>query len=171
MQFNPVVQGGGGPSGGWPSWWMFGDHNGTPVAGTHIGECDIMEYFPSGTAGSGGSYISTLHNWRESSGAFAAVDDFNSNTTNFDASHQPDANWHTYGLLWTGNGTTGTVSFYFDNILTTHQSGVQTYALNTAGSPTAAFTAMEADNMVLQLGCATSGWDVNIDRVSVWGAP
>jgi hypothetical protein len=166
MQFNPVVQGTGAPGGVQEvSFWLKDVRN--LSSGTYyFAECDIMEQYPNGTAGSSANTINTLHQWHDVSGSYTDV--FNTNTSNLDASHQADSNPHTYGCLWTGNGTTGQVSFYFDNVLCTHQGGAQYYALNTAGSPTSAFTAMENTKMFINLDSASSGWPVVFGFIRVW---
>jgi hypothetical protein len=170
MQFGATVAGSGAPGGiHEPAFWLDDVRNLT--AGTyHFAETDIMEYFPNGTAGSTANAINTMHNWFDNGGSYS--DAFNTNTSNFDSSHQPnDGAWHTYGMLWTGNGTTGQVSFYYDGILTTHQGGKQFYALDINGSPTATFTAMENTKMIIEMTCAGSGWPVNFDFVRVWIGP
>jgi hypothetical protein len=170
MQFAATVAGSGAPGGiHEPSFWLKDTKDLT--AGTyHFAETDIMEYFPNGTSGSTANLINTCHNWFDNAGTYS--DQFNTNTTNFDSSHQPtDGAWHTYGMLWTGNGTTGQLSFYYDGILTTHQSGVQFYALDINGTPTAALTAMENALMAIQISAAGSGWPVNFDFIRVWRGP
>lgn len=169
MQFGATVAGSGAPGGiQEPGFWLKDARNLTSAGSGsyHFAETDIMEYYPNGTAGSSGKYISTLHNWFDNASTY--TDQFNNNSTNYDSSHQPtDGLWHTYGMLWTGNGTTGQVSFYFDDILCTH-SGVQYYALDITGSPTAVFTAMENAKMFLNLTAASSGWPVSFDWIRVW---
>lgn len=171
IQFSPTVLGAGGPSGGWPSWWSNAVEGQAPVDGNITAECDFMEYYPNGPAGSTGSVLSTMHNWRNSATGSNVTDLFNSNgTSKAQASQQPsDGAWHVYGCLWTGNGTTGTVKFFYDNQLVAHDNGVTSYALDAGGVPSAAFTAMEGNNMAMFLGTAT-GWPINVDWVRVWQA-
>jgi hypothetical protein len=170
IRFGATVAGSGAPGGiHEPSFWLKDTRNLTPGV-YHFAEADIMEYYPNGRAGSTANLINTLHNWNDNNGSYSDV--FNTNSTNFDSSHQPtDGAWHTYGMLWTGNGTTGQVSFYYDDILTTHQSGAQFYALDINGSPNAIMTSMENAQMAIQISAAGSGWPVSFDYIRVWRAP
>lgn len=167
IQFNHTVIGSGGSSTGWPSFWLWAVEAYSPVLGKITAECDIMEYFPSGASGSTGTYICTLHNWANTNSVAAGTDDFNTNSHNTPGSQPSDGGWHTYGCLWQGNGTTGTVQFYFDNVLQT-LNGVSSFTLTGSGSsPTAGLSAMENDHMSIILGSAT-GWPINVDWVRVW---
>jgi hypothetical protein len=173
LQFSHTVTGAGGPSNGWPAFWLwsilaFGSNitNGQITA-----ECDIMEYYPGGTAGATGSYITTLHNWQNSASAAAASDLFNNNYPNNVSNIQPSDNgWHKYGCLWQGNGTTGTVKMYCDDVLVTRNGSDTINLISSASSPTTGFTAQETQNMFIILGSATSGWPMNVDWVRVWQA-
>lgn len=171
LQFNRIVQGSGGPSGGWPAFWLWAVEALSPVSGQITAECDIMEYFPAGTAGATGTFISTMHNWANTNFAAAGTDDFNTNGSNVPGTQPSNSGWHTYGCLWQGNGTTGTVQFYIDNVLQTMSGTTTTFTLTAANtSPTAGLSAMEADHMSIILG-SSNGWPINIDWVRVWQAP
>jgi hypothetical protein len=179
LKFSPTVMGKGGPAGGWPSFWGNAVQGQPPdPADTNaptnliIAECDFFEYYPNGAAGSAGAYINTLHNWQGSATGSNTTHLFSNGTTNRaqDSQQPTDGGWHTYGCLWVGNGTTGTVTFYYDNALVVHQNGVTSFALDVNASPTAGFTAMENDSLIVFLGTA-SGWPLDVDWVRIWQAP
>lgn len=173
IQFSLTVLGGGGPSAGWPAFWLWDIRALSPINGNHTAECDIMEYFPAGTAGAGGNSISTLHNWQNTAFVSTGTDDFNNNfPNNVPAAGNPSAGWHKYGCLWQGNGTTGTVSMYLDDIIQTFPTTTvnptgTAFNLNAAGSPTAIWTAQETAFMSIILGTGP-GWPINVDWVRVW---
>lgn len=170
IQFSSTVLGTGGPSAGWPAFWMWAIEGlgANVTAGQVTAETDIMEYFPAGTAGAGGTYIATMHNWLNSAGSATSADDFNTNNHHVGSTQPTDSGWHKYGMLWVGNGTTGTVQFYMDDTLQTLQ-GVSTFNLTAKNSdPTAGLSAMEADHMFIWLGTTGSGWPLNVDWVRIW---
>jgi hypothetical protein len=176
MQFGHIVAGAGapagaGPTGGWPSFWSFQSALGAASAGVQSSEVDFMESYPGGTAGANSTYAHTMHNWISNSGGYTATDQYNTNANNFDSAHQgADDAWHTHGCLWTGDDTTCQISFYMDNILLTSPAsgGTQFFNYNTSMAHTAGMNALPPAHMILHLGCATSGWPVNVDFVRVW---
>lgn len=173
IYFNPTVQGGGGPSAGWPAFWSLDTRMLSSFTGQVCAECDFMEAFPSGTAGSGSNQISTLHNWTATSGAATGTDSFNSNfPNNFPNAGNPTAGWHKYGCLWQGDGTHGTVSLYHDDVILVFP----TSAFNPTGSvinldgtaaATAGFSAMESAFMRIILGTGPT-WPMLVDYVNVF---
>jgi hypothetical protein len=171
MQFSNTVTGTGGPSGGWPAFWSFSLSGMFPniVNGQIVAECDFMEAFPAGTAGSGTTQISTCHNWLTAGGSPTSADEFNTNGHNVRVTQPTDSGWHTVGMLWTGNGTTGTLQFYQDNVLQTLSGGSSTVNLIASTNPaTSGLTAQETSLMSIFIGCARSGWPVNFDWVNLW---
>lgn len=173
MQFGHLVAGAGGFA-GWPSFWSFQSALGAASAGVMTSEVDFMESFPQGAGGVGANslFAHTMHNWLSSSGGgYTGTDEFNTNSNNFDSAHQgADDGWHTHGCLWTGSDTACQISFYFDNILMTSPSsgGTQFFNFTTAQAMTAGMNALPPAHMILHLGCATTGWPVNVDYVRVW---
>jgi len=172
IQFSSIVLGAGGPSGGWPAFWLWAIEGlgANVTAGQVTAECDIMEYYPSGTANgtNTGTYIATMHNWLNTSGAAAGTDEFNTNNHHVGSTQPTDSGWHKYGVLWQGNGTTGTIQYYMDDVLQNMQ-GVTSFTLTAANtSPTAGLSAQEADHMFIYLGSASSGWPVNFDWIRIW---
>lgn len=171
LQFSSIVLGAGGPSGGWPAFWLWAIEGlgANVTAGQITAECDIMEYFPSGTANgtNTGTYIATMHNWQNTSGAAAGVDDFNTNSHHVGSNQPSDSGWHKFGVLWTGNGSTGTIQYYMDDVLQNLQ-GQTTFTLTAkASDPTAGLSAQEQDHMFIYLGSASIGWPINFDWVRV----
>ena len=170
-QFSNTVTGGGGPSGGWPAFWSFGLQGIYPniVNGVIVPECDFTEAYPAGTSGSGTTQISTCHNWLTAGGSPTSADEYNTNGKNVRATQPTDGGWHTTGMLWQGNGTTGTLQFYQDNVLQVLSGGSSTVNLIASTNPaTSGLTAQETSLMVLFLGCASSGWPVSFDWVNLW---
>jgi hypothetical protein len=146
---------------GWPSFWGWAVQALSPKVGQYTAEDDFMEFFPT----QGGLY-NTLHNWANTASSATGSDSHNNNGTNLQVTPaQPtDDGWHIYGCLWKSTGTgTGSISFYFDNQLVTHQNGTTTYATGTGSG----FTAIENDNLMMILGTAT-GWPMSVDWVRVW---
>jgi hypothetical protein len=171
IQFSATVSGSSSAPASWPAFWTYAIQGQAPVAGQKTAECDILEQFPNGGAGASSQAVNTLHNWQNTSSSSAGTDLYNTDSMNLQVSLQgstesaqpADGAWHTYGCLWTGNGTTGSVQFYYDNHLIVHQDGMSTFPTG-AGT---GLTAQEADNMFLVMGSA-QGWPMNIDWVRVW---
>jgi hypothetical protein len=121
---------------GWPGFWSWSNVNPTTLV-----EIDFMEfediYAPAYTYG-------TVHQWpgNVSSGATSTI---------------ADSNWHTYGCLWTGSGTTETISWYYDQVFigsVTGGAGTSWPTLQTQYS----YIALSAGNPQI----------MNIDWVRVW---
>lgn len=172
MQFGHLVAGAGSFA-GWPSFWLFQSALGAASAGVMTSEVDIMESFPQGTGAVGNNslFAHTMHNWLSSSAGYTATDEFNTNSNNFDSLHQgADDAWHIHGCLWTGSDTACQISFYLDNVLLTSPSGggTQFFNFTTAQAMTAGMNALPPAHMIMHLGCATTGWPVNVDWVRVW---
>jgi hypothetical protein len=171
IQYSYTVTGSGGPSTGWPSLWSFAIQAQAAPAGTQIAELDLLEAYPLGTAGAMAYVINTLHNWKATKKSSTGVETANTNDNSYQQSLQgstesaqpTDNGWHTYGCLWTGNGTTGNVQFYYDNYLVLHQDNVSNFPVGVGTS----FPALENDNMYLILSGYT-GWPIHVDWVRVW---
>jgi hypothetical protein len=145
---------------GWPGFWLWSLQN---IAGTQssLDEVDIMEYdYNFGSPGAQ-TTASTVHQWP------ANIPERISFPTT-------DGNWHLYGCLWTGNGTTGhgyavgggtsgTLSFYYDNAL------VGSVPIGNSTS----FTSLESiQSAIINLdGVGSTGsaaWANYFDWVRVW---
>ena len=171
IQYSYTVTGSGGPDTGWPSFWTFAIQAQSATVGQQIAELDFLEAYPLGTAGATAYVINTLHNWQATKSNATGIETANTNDNNYQQSLQgttesaqpTDNGWHTYGCLWTGNGTSGTVQFYYDNHLILHQGSVTTFPVGTGTS----FPALEQDNMYLILQ-GVQGWPINVDWVRVW---
>jgi hypothetical protein len=171
IQYSYTVTGSGGPSTGWPSFWTFAIQAQSATVGQQIAELDFLEAYPLGTAGAQAYVINTLHNWQATKGNATGIETANTNDNSYQQSLQgttesaqpTDNGWHTYGCLWTGNGTTGNVQFYYDNHLILHQDNVSNFPVGAGTS----FPALEQDNMYLILQGET-GWPIHVDWVRVW---
>ena len=171
MQYSYTVTGQGGPNTGWPSFWSFAIQAQSTTVGEQIAELDFLEAYPLGTAGANAYVINTLHNWKATKNSSTGKETANTNNNSYQQSLQgttesaqpTDSGWHTYGCLWTGNGTTGNVQFYYDNHLVLHQDGVSNFPVGAGTS----FPALEQNNMYLILSGET-GWPLNVDWVRVW---
>jgi hypothetical protein len=171
IQFSYTVTGKGSESTGWPSFWAFAVQAQSATVGEKLAELDFLEAFPLGNAGAKSYIINTLHNWQATAGDVTGIDTYNTNGSSYQQSLQgttelaqpTDSAWHTYGCLWTGNGKTGNVQFYYDNHLVVHPGGVTSIPVGTGTG----LTAQEQDNMFLILQ-GESGWPINVDWVHVW---
>jgi hypothetical protein len=171
LQFSYTVSGQGDPNGGWPSFWTYAIQAEAPTVGEQIAELDFLEAYPLGTAGAQAYVVNTIHNWQATKTTATGKDTANTENNNYQQSLQgttepaqpTDNAWHTYGCLWTGNGTSGTVQFYYDNHLILHQASVTTFPVGTGTG----FPALEQDNMFMILQ-GVSGWPINVDWVRVW---
>jgi len=171
IQYSDTVTGSGGPSVGWPSFWSFAIQAQSIVVGQQVAELDFLEAYPLGTAGAKVDVVNTLHNWQATAGNATGLETANTNDNNNQQSLQgttesaqpTDNGWHTYGCLWTGNGTTGNIQFYYDNHLVVHQGGVTNFPVGTGTN----FPAQEKDNQYIILQ-GVNGWPINVDWVRVW---
>jgi hypothetical protein len=108
-------------------------------------ELDFFEYWPP--SGSSERAYGSLHEWP-------------GNASTSMTSNIYDSNWHTFGCLWTGDGNTGQVSWYYDNVL--------------IGSPVAvgsgtSWPSLEQEAQYIALS-AGNPFTVNVDWVKVWTA-
>jgi hypothetical protein len=171
IQYSYTVTGSGGPDVGWPSFWMFAIQAQSATVGQQIAELDILEAYPLGTSGAKAYVINTLHNWQATKGNATGKETANTDNNSYQQSLQgttesaqpTDNGWHTYGCLWTGNGTTGTIQYYYDNHLILHQDNVSSFPVGSGTS----FPAQEQDNMYLILQ-GVQGWPIHVDWVRVW---
>lgn len=179
-----IPAGNGAYANGDPAWWMFdrrGLSNGL-TSGSIIAECDIVEHYPVGAAGAETYCLQGLINWLTSSSSATATNEYsNAYPNNVNGAYTqgtPAAGWHKWGVLWQGNGTTGTVQFYLDGVLLsyptitgTNPTGSQ-FILNQGGATaTTGWTAMPAAFMYLLLGSSESGWPLMVDWVRVFQSP
>ncbi|CAM6054508.1 unnamed protein product [Sphagnum tenellum] len=136
-----AAQNNGSSANGWPGFWSWSTH---PDPMTEI---DFFEYWPP--SGKNANAYGSLHEWPANVTASVS-----SNIAN-------DSNWHTFGCLWTGNGTTGQVAWYYDNVLVGNPVKVG------AGTN---FPALETQFSYIALS-AGNPWTLQCDWIRVWQAP
>ena len=158
-----------GSTSGWPAFWSYGVAPAATASKTiTVGECDFIEAIWTGNTIP--LYpCNTIHNWLYTTSD--STDTANTNDNNWMSSLQgstesayPDANWHTYGCLWTQTGAgTGKIQFYYDNNLIVHSGGVTSFNVG-AGTD---LTGME--NYPVCLILSTNGpAALKVNWVHVW---
>lgn len=131
------------PPTGWIGCWFWP----IPTAGEWT-EIDASEYE------GGGTFVISVHEWQNGT-VNRALDGPH-------PGHAVDSNWHLYGMLWTGNGTTGALSFYFDGALLGSPINI--------GAGTNFINAEAAYYHGAMSGGFANGspWPMNIDWYRVW---
>lgn len=150
--FEAYVQfknGGASTTGGWPAWWSWSN----PGPSGNAVEIDIMEYDAQ-------NQPNGFMAWTVSDpGGDVKVVSPNQPATQIAIT---DSQWHVYAVWWRGNGTTGTLDFYYDGAhigpqMTTGVNG-QVPDLESNG------------NLYVTIGCGP-GWPQYMDWVRVWRLP
>lgn len=94
---------------GWSGFWSWSYEDvSTNNGATTILEMDFMEYYSNN--GTAATAASQWHSWSRSGGFHAIA----SGPQNFTSTM--NANYRSWGFLWTGDGTTGTLATFLDNV-------------------------------------------------------
>jgi hypothetical protein len=131
---------------GWPSFWSWSQSGATG----HNTEVDFMETGFNNQPPSGGG----------NNAAWTVHDPGGSTVVASGSLIRPvDSNWHTYGALWQGDGKTGSLTFFLDN--------VQVGAPVSTGIGHTVPSLETTPGLFLTLGTGP-GINMNVDWVHVW---